>query len=416
MKFLITLAGLFSLIVSNPILAQPYVVGETTTKVFSEDFSDVSNSFPITSSKDTKYWGAYGDGYYYMERKTERPRVILASFNGTSKDFYLKTKISLSPQSPKASSVGVLFLAQPGGRGGFVLEFNKKKRFRIKDIGSGAFITKEGEEGWIKSKSILGAGRNNTIEVKAFRGQFDVYFNGTYVYSFINKSYKKGAFGAYIGGMSEAKIIYYNLYELNIPNAPEEIIPENLKAEIEFLKAENDSLKTLALTAKYGNKGRNKAAISAIKILEEQISASRKENRDLKALLTEYEKNEPIVDPEESQKTSTETVNKISELTSQRDSLKNRCETLEEKVNFMETHIKEVQTAIDQKDIKEPATPSSPVGSPTLEVPNTNSTQEEPTNSIEEKEKAEEKKAPILTPLEDQKIPVEKAKKGEFKD
>lgn len=447
MKRLIGIIGCLCFLLTIPSIAQPYVVGETTKKIFSEDFSDISKSFPITSSKDPKFWGTYGDGYYYMERKTERPRVVLANFKGTTKDFYLKTKISLSPQSPKSSSVGVLFLAQPGGRGGFVLEFNKKKKFRIKDIGSGAFLSKEGTEGWIKSKAIYGPGRENKIEVKAFRGQFDIYFNGTYTYSFVNKSYKKGAFGAYIGALSEAKIIYYNVYELNIPNAPEEIIPEDLQSQIAALKLENDSLKTIALTAKYGGKGANKAAISAIKILEEQISASRSENTDLKKLLAEYEENEPVVDTEESQKTSEETVNKISELTNQRDSLTNRCSILQEKVNFMESHIKEVQSEIDairsqkgsiqyeKEAIKEPATPSEIVKSPSIAIPSIGKTIVAPVDStyettidldegleIEEDEEETsieesiEEKTPVLTPIHEQEIPIQKAIKGEFKD
>lgn len=391
----------------NSTIAQPYVTGETTNKVFSEDFSDITKSFPITSSKDPKFWGTYGDGYYFMERKIERPRVVLANFKGTSKDFYLKTKVQLGPVKLKTSTVGVLFLTQLGGRGGFLLEINKKKQFRIKDIGNNVNLTTQGEDGWIKSKAIYGVKQNNKIEIKAFRGKFDIYFNNTYTYSFINTSYKKGSFGAYVGGLSKAKIIYYNVYELSIPNAPKEIVPEDLMAEIQVLKAENDSLKTQVLTNKYGGKKGTKAAISAIKILEDQVAASRKENLHLKNLITEYEAFEPSIDSKESEKESTETVNKITILTNERDSLKDRCSILEKQL-AKATEVKESISETQKNDIKEPASPSKPVEKPSIAIPT-------PVQTKKESE-TDEKAKPVLVPLSEQKIPVKKAIKGEYKD
>ena len=411
MKKIISISIFLLSLICLPSYAQPYVTGETTTKVFSEDFSDLSKSFPVTSSKDPKFWGTYGDGYYFMERKIERPRVVLANFDGTSKDFYLKTKIQLGPVKSKSSTVGVLFLTQPGGKGGFLLEINKKRHFRIKDIGNNNIITTQTEGGWMKTKSIFGVRQNNKVEIKAFRGKFDIYFNNEYVYSFINKTYKKGAFGAYIGGFSEAKISYFNVYSLEVPNAPKEIDSENIIEEMAILKSENDSLRTIVLTAKYGGENSDKAAISAIKILEDQIKSSRSENLNLKKLLAEYESMDPPIDSEESEKESTETVSKINSLINERDSLNNRCEVLEKKIEFMGTHIEEVKSNETQKkveEIKEPANPSSPLGSPSTSIPST----EEAKKEVETKEK----ESPVLLPLSEQNIPVEKATKGEFKD
>ena len=69
MKKIIVVSFFLISIVYFPSYAQPLITGETTTKVFSEDFSDLSKSFPTTSSKNKKFWGVYGDGYYFMERK-----------------------------------------------------------------------------------------------------------------------------------------------------------------------------------------------------------------------------------------------------------------------------------------------------------------------------------------------------------
>jgi len=465
-KILIISTLLLSLIIT-PSIAQPYVSGEKTTKVFSEDFSDVSESFPRTSSNDPKFWGTYGDGYYYMNRKIERPRVIIANFKGTSRDFYLKTKIQLGSVKSSESTVGILFLTQLGGRGGLLLEINKKKKFKITDIGNNTTLTLNGDQGWIPSKSIAGIQRNNTIEVKAFRGKFDIYFNNIYTYSFINDSYKKGGFGAYIGSLAEAKIIYYNVYELELPNAPAEIIPENLIAEIVNLKAVNDSLKTQLLTANYGDQKGTKAAIYAIKILEEQVGASRKENLHLKNLITEYEALEPSIDSKESEQKSTETVNKITKLTNERDSLRNRCEILNQEIKTAKSEMNQLKSHINKEleDMKEPAETSLSLDAPSIvieKLDNTrkeNDTKEKTTPTLlplseqeipiekEEEEEEEVKKpaetslpldvppfvvkklddtekendtrkkpTPVLLPLSEQEIPIEKAKKGEFKN
>ena len=301
-------------------IAQPYVVNDKVEKVFSEGFTDINNSFIITPSSDPKFWGFYGDGYYYMQRKIASPRAIIANADPISKNFSIKSKINLAPYGTLESSVGIIFLAQRGGKGGFVFEFNKKKKFRIKDLGTGAFITKEGDNGWLKSKSIAPPTRNNTIEVKGFRGQFDIYMNGAYIYSFVNNSYEKGKFGSYIGPNAEAKIYYYNVYNLDMPGAEPEVNLTNLTNQIEALKLENDSLKTLALTAIYGDS--DKTAISAIKILEEQIQTVNKENTELKNILNEIHISKSVNKLDtNNQNQSIKFFQKLELLTTQRDSV-----------------------------------------------------------------------------------------------
>jgi len=268
-------------------LAQPYVVNEKVEKVFSEGFTDINKNFIITSSSNPKFWGIYGDGYYYMKRKIASPRAIIVNADETSKNFYIKTKINLASTGTMQSSVGLIFLAQKGGKGGFVFELNKRKKFRIKELGTGAFITKEGVNGWLKSKIIAYPERDNTIEIKGFRGKFDIYINGNYLYSFLNNSYEKGKFGAYIGPNAEAKIFYFNVYKLDIPGVEPEVNLDNLKQQIESLKNENDSLKTIVLMSKYNND--DITAISAIEILEKQLQTINEENAAIKAIVKKYE-------------------------------------------------------------------------------------------------------------------------------
>ena len=375
-----------SLISAFSAYAQPYVVNEQVEKIFSEGFTDVNSSFPITSSSNPKFWATYGDGYYYMERKITSPRAIVADFKAISKNLAIKTKIQLGPVRSIESSVGVMFLVQPGGKGGFLFEINRKKSFRIKDLSNGAFITKEGENGWIKSKVIAPATRSNTIEIKGFRGKFDIYINNLYLYSFINNSYQSGKSGVYLGQNASARMYYFNLYELSIPGAPIEVNLENLQRENLLLKDENDSLKTLEIQARFG--GNNKGMISAIKILEEQISSVNEEKSQLNKILKEYQDSLPSSETKDSVIIPNIAIEKISSLSSERDSLKFNNESLnlkltstekekdsvqfafeqmKSKMKFLESHLVEVKEQIleiksheEKALVKEPSKPSAP--------------------------------------------------------
>ena len=326
--------------------AQPYVVNEQVEKIFSEGFTDVNSSFPITSSSNPKFWATYGDGYYYMERKITSPRAIVADFKAISKNLAIKTKIQLGPVRSSESSVGVMFLVQPGGKGGFLFEINRKKSFRIKDLSNGAFITKEGENGWIKSKAIAPATRSNTIEIKGFRGKFDIYINNLYLYSFINNSYQSGKSGVYLGQNASARMYYFNLYELSIPGAPIEVNLENLQRENLLLKEENDSLKTLEIQARF--EGNDKGMISAIKILEEQISAVNEEKSQLNKILKEYQDSLPSSKIEDSLIIPNIAIEKISSLSSERDSLKFNNESLNLKLTSTQKEKDSVQCILIQ--------------------------------------------------------------------
>tara|TARA_B100000683_G_C12511214_1_gene560916 strand:+ start:13542 stop:15224 length:1683 start_codon:yes stop_codon:yes gene_type:complete len=349
---------------------QPYVVNEKIEKIFSEGFTDFNDNFESTSSSDRKFWGKYADGYYYMERKLPSPRAIVVKTEDVNKNFSIKTKLTLGPLGGMDASVGIMYLVQSSGRGGFVFEINKKRSFRITDLGTSAYITKEGNDGWIRSKNIAPATRSNTIELKSFRGKFDIFINGFYIYSYINDSYKKGKFGAYIGPRSAASLYYFNVYQLDIPGAEPEINLADLQDQLSILKVENDSLKRLALQAKYG--GNDDAAISAIQILEDQLKTVNEENQQLKNLLTDYETAEPASNPEEIKKDQTAMntlAEKIDALSSERDSIFNYSSSLknklfqtafqrdslravnlkmEKKINFLEEHIQEVQVKIDE--------------------------------------------------------------------
>ncbi len=446
--------------------AQPYVVNEKIEKVFSEGFTDPNDHFETTPNNDSKFWGAYADGYYYMERRIPSARAIVVNAEGVSKNFYIKTKIMLGPDGGNDASSGVMYLLQSGGRGGFLFEFNKKKSFRIQDLGTGAYITKEGEDGWLKAKSLAPATRNNTIEIKGFRGKFDIYVNSEYIYSYINSSYEKGKFGTYLGPKAAARLFYFNVYELDIPGAEPEINLNALMSQIEELKEENDSLKTQALISQYGDS--NMGAIAAIKVLEEQLKAVNEENTHIKKILKDYEENEPAIAPEvaeDQQKESELMVEKIAKLSAERDSISDQLGQLKnklfkvsfqrdslrdinldlmKKMDYLENHMKEVEAAINKiqnEDNKEPSTPSTVATLPTPPVVETTATVDtinateildkdstyDHTINIDEEvgitedvplvdtEEKEEPKAELL-PLRKQKIKVKKAKKAEFKD
>lgn len=413
-------------------IAQPYVVNEKLNKVFSEAFSDVNKNFPITESSNPNFWATYGDGYYYIERKQKSPRAVVANFDGTSQDFCIKSKLNLGPTRSNSSSVGIMFLVQPGGRGGFVFELNRKKSFRITDLGTGAYITKDGDDGWIKNKNISPATRYSTVEIKAFRGKFDIYVNDVYVHSFVNKVYQKGKCGLYIGPESTAKVMYYNVYELTVPGAPKKVDVKSLQEEIDYLRKVNDSLRTETLGKKYGSS--NTAAIEAIKILEDQIKAVRDENNHLKEILENYESNEPVTTSEEEVEKIEINSSKIEALANERDSILSLYQNsnnellkvmqsydsllsvnkdLTSKNEILNNHIEEIQSEIEKiNNTKTPSAPSSEPTSPEKTTPTLPASGNSSSSKEEEKtETAAEQEEVKIVPLKKQKIKVKKATK-----
>ncbi|MFM7022217.1 MAG: hypothetical protein ACKOXB_04505 [Flavobacteriales bacterium] len=256
--------------------AQPLITNETTEKIYFDDFTDETQNWATINEPTIK--ALVVEGSYYMERpNSTKSRALMSTLPSISNKFMIKASLMLGPGNGDAQTLGILFLVQGDGSGGFVLEINRKEQFRIRSIASsGQYIT-PGEGGWLKSKNISSNDFNKII-IKGFAGKFDIYINEQYNFSFQNNDFKGGDFGLLIGPEAKGKVDYFYVYNLtaNIPEVINE--KETMAATIDSLKKENDSLK-LQLSAQ--PKPESKDMQPVIKTLEEQLSNCEADNRRL---------------------------------------------------------------------------------------------------------------------------------------
>jgi hypothetical protein len=258
------------------VLAQPLITNETVEKMYFDDFTDETQNWPTLTETNIK--ALVLQGSYYMERPgSTKSRAVMPTFPDVSNKFMIKTALLLGPGNTDAQTLGVLFMTQSDGSGGFVMEINRKQQFRVRGIvSSGQYIT-TGEAGWMKSKNLV-SNDFNKIVIKGFAGKYDIYINDIYNFSFQNASFKNGGMGLLIGPEAKGKVDYFYVYKL-MASMPELDEKENMAAAMDSLKKENDSLKLELST--HANPD-IKDAEAAIKILQQQLEISYKENATLK--------------------------------------------------------------------------------------------------------------------------------------
>ncbi len=221
------------------LLAQPFITNEVADKLFYDDFTDNSENWPSFNEPDIKTYAV--EGFYYLSKISgEKSRAIIPAFRKQENKFMIKTSLMLLSTTPNQQTLGVLFMAQSDGSGGFVLEINKKQQFRVRGITNiGQYIT-TGENGWTKSKNVKGADEFNKIVIKGHSNKYDIYFNDQYTFSFEQGNFKQGEFGLLLGPESKAKVDFFYLYKISAN------IADNLatvSSKLDSLQKENDSLK-----------------------------------------------------------------------------------------------------------------------------------------------------------------------------
>ncbi len=221
------------------LLAQPFITNEVAEKLFYDDFTDNTENWPSFNEPDIKTYAV--EGYYYLSKISgEKSRAVIPSFRKQENKFMIKTSLMLISTSPNQQTLGILFMAQSDGSGGFVLEINKKQQYRVRGITNIGQYISTGENGWTKSKNVKGADEFNKIVIKGYNGKYDIYFNDQYTFSFEQGNFKQGEFGLLLGPESKAKVDLFYLYKISAN------IADNLSAvtsKLDSLQKENDSLK-----------------------------------------------------------------------------------------------------------------------------------------------------------------------------
>ncbi|HQW16783.1 MAG: hypothetical protein JNK36_09645 [Bacteroidia bacterium] len=245
-------------------LVQAQTVNEKFDRLdLSENFDTSSGMWTFMSNSENLF--LVQEGEYILNRKApEKPYAIIANYDYNQLAFKMVTSLKIEKANDQNGSVGVMFMAQNDGNGGFIFEINTLKQFRLRQIVAGSYKYLTGDAksgGWVKSNFINNLNVYNLFELKFSQRNYDIYLNNNLLMSFTEIAYKNGRFGYIVGPGSRAKIDFLYLFSASGKGEPtagssnnnqqQEGSPDviqlaesiiKLKTQINKLQAENEEL------------------------------------------------------------------------------------------------------------------------------------------------------------------------------
>lgn len=184
--------------------------------VMSENF-DTINSYWTTAANSENLF-LVQEGEYILNRKSvTSPYAIIAEYNNTLQNFRLVTSVNLERVTSDNGSLGIIIMTQPGGDGGFLIEINTLKQYRVRQIAGSTYKYLTGDAkkgGWVTSKDINNMNSYNLIDVRVLNRNYDLYINNTFMMSFSEIAYKTGNFGFIIGPGSKGRVDFLYLFTI----------------------------------------------------------------------------------------------------------------------------------------------------------------------------------------------------------
>ncbi|HMR47223.1 MAG TPA: hypothetical protein PKC85_10700 [Bacteroidia bacterium] len=258
------LLSFFTATLLNVTLVQAQTVNEKFDRLdLSENFDTSSGMWTFMSNSENLF--LVQEGEYILNRKApEKPYAIVANYDYNQPAFKMVTSLKIEKANDQNGSVGVMFMAQNDGNGGFIFEINTLKQFRLRQIVSGSYKYLTGDAksgGWVKSNFINNLNVYNLLELRFSQRNYDIYLNNNLLMSFTEIAYKSGRFGYIVGPGSRAKIDFLYLFSASGKgeqttsggnnNQQQEGSPDviqlaesiiKLKTQINKLQAENEEL------------------------------------------------------------------------------------------------------------------------------------------------------------------------------
>ena len=173
-KKIITLLLLSNIVLTNGV-AQQISTTNYNKAIVQEDFNSKGNFFPIITTADNYFILDKGD--YLLSRNNEDSEYAIIANNSSANNFILKTSVRIGPSNNKKASIGIIIKAQQDGKGAIIVEINKKREYRIKQLIGNSYKTLSGnskQQGWVKEKAINGVDEHNLIEIRSEDNIYDL--------------------------------------------------------------------------------------------------------------------------------------------------------------------------------------------------------------------------------------------------
>lgn len=273
----------------------------------SENFDTSSGMWTFLANNENLF--LVQDGEYILNRKTTvSPFAVMANYNYDALAYKMVVSMKIEKSIDESGSIGIIFMAQEDGKGGFLFEVNKAGLYRLRQIIGGSYKYLTGDSktgGWAKTNFTNPLNVYNLVEIKTANRKYDISLNNQYLMSFEEIAYKTGKFGVIIGPGSKGKMDFLYLFssskfaeasdtptteqgktQNNTNTQSKENSPDiialaesiiKLKTQINKLQAENDDLKKTIdaiRSADDESEQQKKNYEKNIKLLEKQNAAS----------------------------------------------------------------------------------------------------------------------------------------------
>lgn len=278
----IFLLGLLLSLFNPSILFSQNVNVKFDQLILSENFDSVNSYWPMLADADNLF--IVQEGEMIMNRIAKKsPYAVLGGFGEQGNLFRLVSSLKLDKAGSDESVIGLMFMTQNDGKGGFIVEFNKRQEYRIKQIDGGKYRYLSGDDkkqGWIKSEDLKNMDNFNLIEISAANRFYDLYINNQYQQSFTNSGYEKGKMGVIIGPSTQARIDFFYLFTSSTYTPPTaENNYNNTKTEIPVPNVNSSSADVVKLS-------------ETIIALKKKNNVLTSENEDLRRKYTALESDE----------------------------------------------------------------------------------------------------------------------------
>lgn len=273
----------------------------------SENFDTSSGMWTFLANNENLF--LVQDGEYILNRKTTvSPFAVMANYNYDALAYKMVVSMKIEKSIDESGSIGIIFMAQEDGKGGFLFEVNKAGLYRLRQIIGGSYKYLTGDSktgGWAKTNFTNPLNVYNLVEIKTANRKYDISLNNQYLMSFEEIAYKTGKFGVIIGPGSKGKMDFLYLFssskfaeasdtptteqgktQNNTNTQSKENSPDiialaesiiKLKTQINKLQAENDDLKKTIdaiRSADDESEQQKKNYEKNIKLLEKENAAS----------------------------------------------------------------------------------------------------------------------------------------------
>lgn len=280
--FIITLLNVWVVLFGASAYAQNTIDLDYSVMELREEFSAKNDDWPYLTTMENLYVPDK-DEYFMHRRNKSASYAIITDWRNNLSEFNILTALKLGPATEENQTIGVIFLVQDDGKGAVVVEFNKFKQYRVKQlVGSYyKFLSGETEEnGWVKSGALAGKNDYNTFDIRVKLPQVDVYINDKFVESFDIIEYKPGGMGFLIGPDTKAKSDYFYVYttesgkktaeeQMEAKEANQSAVEQLAKVRYE-LEQEKRSLRECQMERQ-----------KAVSVLEDEMAKLRSQNEKL---------------------------------------------------------------------------------------------------------------------------------------